>query len=544
MTWPRPSAAPKHRERRLEVERRLSAHGLIRGPRRLDAVFPRRRGDATGEDFAPRLRDALGELGGGFAAFGRHLSLRADLLTARDCQILAGIPDGPSEPVSEPVSGPVLERLAEELGAPPEELFATFDPIPCNVHHLERSWRAWLRGGGQVLVRMADPVVEAAVRHDVELLPILARAFPYARFPLEEVIEGFRGDLELRLDFGLRARALEFAAAEADVGGIAVPRVETRLSTPCLLVTEHLGGRPLLELDAAEPGRPSHSGELARRLLLLWLHHTLDGRFMPLEIEAERLGDGRLAWTDGVFTDAPGASQDALQAYLEATAAHDVERTCCLLEDGLIEADDRAPGELHKSLRQIVPRRDGCLSLDGEGLADHLLLHWHLLRGAGVRPKAPLASFYRGLFAVARTAHALTGPTDAAHDPLRDALDDHRWHGEWRRWSRLGDPRQMAATAESYLALFSTLPQRFERLVDDPRPTAVAASVPAAPSRRDRVIAIVLALVACVAVADKLSSVATADGRMWIERIGFFVFLTLGALLLRAVGSQPRTPNP
>src|SRR5688500_17763493 len=86
------AAAPSDLKRRRRfVEERLREAGRPRLARRSPPPEGR-----LGADEQPmrRLREALIELGPVFAAFGRYLSSRIDLLPRRECLELAAIGDG------------------------------------------------------------------------------------------------------------------------------------------------------------------------------------------------------------------------------------------------------------------------------------------------------------------------------------------------------------------------------------------------------------------------------------------------------------------
>src|SRR2546430_3899212 len=100
--------------RRQEIQQRLAACGLARGPRR---IF---RGKST-LDFekAPsrRLRAALEGLGPIFSSFGLYMSSRADLWPAKDCLELATIPD---KAAATPTNW-IRKSLSDEVDSLPEE---------------------------------------------------------------------------------------------------------------------------------------------------------------------------------------------------------------------------------------------------------------------------------------------------------------------------------------------------------------------------------------------------------------------------------------
>ncbi len=71
-----------------------------------------------------RIRMALTELGTTFIKLGQMLSTRADLIGSELAEELAKLQS--NTPADPPET--VLAMVTEELGKPPEELFAEFDP--------------------------------------------------------------------------------------------------------------------------------------------------------------------------------------------------------------------------------------------------------------------------------------------------------------------------------------------------------------------------------------------------------------------------------
>src|SRR6185369_7517291 len=76
--------------RQVEIEECLAAHGLMPRPRQRVLRDVRLVHD---DGLYRRLTAALTDLGSVFASFGIYLSSRADLLRAKNCLELAGIPD-------------------------------------------------------------------------------------------------------------------------------------------------------------------------------------------------------------------------------------------------------------------------------------------------------------------------------------------------------------------------------------------------------------------------------------------------------------------
>ncbi len=527
--------SPAGRQRALDVERALAAHGFGPVPRIAPPDDP-----PDSEGFV-RLAEALSGLGPVFASFGRYLAMRPDLLPASGCIALAKIPDNaPAAPFPA-----VAERIAGELGVPLLERFAACEETPFEAYRLTQVHRAWLPDGRAVAVRLARPGLEEQIEQDLGLLPLLRRALPDRAFPWDEVTADFQQALADQVDLALQADALEALAREAaGPDPLAVPTVVRPLTTARMITLERPAGEPL----EGSRGDAAASYGLARRIGLFWLQQALTCRKLPLEAELVRLGDGRIAVDGGVFTETHSSSQENLWEYLRATAAHDPDRAFnCLVRELVPLPGPR--GDLRKRIRQVVPFRDVPLSLHRESLAEDLLTHWRLLRQCGYRPQLHLQAFYRGLLWLTRTMQRLIPEGDPLRDPLRDALEDLEWLAGWAQLRQLTDPRRMSGAFEGYMAAMAVLPQRIERALERLERDAASARQPETPAGRPAraasaaVAALGMAMAGVVLIVTKLSSLPGGAGGE-AERWGAVVFLVLGALLLWSAGGRWRRTPP
>jgi hypothetical protein len=548
MSRPTSIPSPADRARAREVEARLAELGFA--PR---ARGFRLAGEAAGEPWsAARLAAALPGLGPVFAAFGRYLGSRADLLPVADCLVLAAIPDrGPAADLPE-----VTARIAAELGAPPLERFLAFEEAPFAVRLFHQAHRAWVAGGDAVVVRIAAPEMEEAIARDMPLLPLLARALPVG-FPLAEAGEDFRHALSDETDFTLTAEALEEIAREPAEPGLSpdaagrpeAPRVERRLTTSRVLTVAALAGTPVPDPAPDSPGEEAAAYDLAQRLVRFWLRQALLGRKLPLTADLARTGEGGLALLFGTFAGTHGGAQANLLEYLRAAATDDPEQVFACLVREVVPSPQATPavprGDLRKRLCQVVPLHHEELGAGGAGLAEHLLAHWRVLRQCGYRPELHLESFYRGLLWVTHAARRLAPVGDPLRDPLRDALEELQWAAGLSQLRRLADPRQLGEAFEGYLATLAVLPQQMEQAIallgrpETPRPEGIGQRRRSDRSRGSGAAALALGLVMAglALVVHRLTPLPGLPGAA-IERAGALLFLTLGTLYLWRAGGR------
>jgi len=201
-----------------------------------------------------RLRLALEELGPTFVKLGQVLSTRPDLLPPIYVAELVKLQD--SVP---PAEWELIKAQIEvELGAPLEELFAAFEPVPIAAASLAQVHAATLPDGTQVVVKVQRPNIQMTIETDLEILFDLARLFQ-ARTPLgdiynlPEIVEEFATTLRAELDFYREgSNADRFRANFADEPYLCIPQVYWDFTTHRVLVLERISGIKIDDLEALD----------------------------------------------------------------------------------------------------------------------------------------------------------------------------------------------------------------------------------------------------------------------------------------------------
>lgn len=213
-------------------------HLLDRGPLRGVVGVARRRWDRFS---AATLDGAARDLGGVLLKAGQFLSTRADVLPAAYVERLARLQDR-ARPQPYTV---VRQVLCEELGAPPEELFARVWRRPLASASLAQVHRATLRDGREVAVKVQRPDVRAALAADLATLRIAVRAIEglEGALGLSLLLDQLEGSLARELDFALEAESAErMARIFAASPRVRIPPVIAEFTRPRVLVTEYLPG--------------------------------------------------------------------------------------------------------------------------------------------------------------------------------------------------------------------------------------------------------------------------------------------------------------
>jgi ubiquinone biosynthesis protein len=157
-----------------------------------------------------RVRRALEEMGPSFVKLGQVLATRVDLFEPEWIAEFGKLQDSaPPAPWAD-----VRQQLIEDLGAPPEEVFAAFDPVPLAAASVAQVYRARLEDGSEVVVKVRRPgirpIIEADLRWLARLAELAEGESPELRaFRPQEVVRQFTQSLRRELDFASECRNAE-----------------------------------------------------------------------------------------------------------------------------------------------------------------------------------------------------------------------------------------------------------------------------------------------------------------------------------------------
>ena len=363
-----------------------------------------------GAPAARRLRLALEECGGMFVKLGQLLSTRADLLPPAVVAELARLQDQVAPAPWEDVRG-VLEA---ELGRPVAEAFAEFDTAPIAAASIGQAYRARLRGGAPVVVKVQRPGVAEAVERDLLVLHELAGAVEArtawgAEYRVTELVGEFAERLREELDFRQEARnAGEIAAGLAGTEGVHVPAVDAELSTARVLVMEWLDGVSVRERDRIDALGVDRA-RLAEALLRCALQQMLvAGRFHadPHPGNVLVLADGRLGLIDFGATGRLDALQ---QASMRDMLVAVQQRDAGLLRQAVLEVatlrlrfDDE---QLERALARFMARHLGADAAPSAAMFNDLL---QLFFAFGITLPPEFSTFFRALVTLEGTLTTLS----------------------------------------------------------------------------------------------------------------------------------------
>jgi predicted unusual protein kinase regulating ubiquinone biosynthesis (AarF/ABC1/UbiB family) len=145
-------------------------------------------------------------------------------------------------------------HIEAQLGCPIEEAFAEFDPTPVAAASLAQVYRARLRDGRRVAVKVVYPNIERLVRTDLWILKaILWLEARFYSFPLEPVYRELAANIPKEVDMHHEAQNMEAIAAQlAHRSDVIVPTVVHEWTRARLLTMEYIDGIKITDFKAIE----------------------------------------------------------------------------------------------------------------------------------------------------------------------------------------------------------------------------------------------------------------------------------------------------
>jgi len=213
----------------------------------------------TPEDLAhmeppARARRALEELGPTFVKLGQILATRVDLFGPEWIAEFGKLQDAAPTVAFEELQS----QLCEDLGAPPEEVFAEFVREPLGAASLAQVYRARTHEGRPVVVKVRRPNIRPAVEADLRLLAHLAEileaeAPELHRYRPRDVVRQFTISLRFELDFAAEGRNAERIAGNfRGHEEIVIPGIYWGWTGERLNVQDYIEGVPGRDFAAAD----------------------------------------------------------------------------------------------------------------------------------------------------------------------------------------------------------------------------------------------------------------------------------------------------
>ncbi|MEV6561668.1 AarF/UbiB family protein [Nocardia sp. NPDC051756] len=205
-----------------------------------------------------RLVVLLMLLGPTFVKAGQVLGTRRDLLPPALCDELSLLQDS----VTPLDAAHTAIALAEAYGAEVDDVFAVLDAEPVASGSVASVYRARLRTGQEVAIKLRRPGIEQVMSEDLALIrggaAFVARLPIFRGVPVEEVVANMAGAILGQLDFEREAdNLLRLRKNLSEVPRVWVPKVYPEACRPRCIVMEFI---PDLAVDTAD-----HCSPAARR---------------------------------------------------------------------------------------------------------------------------------------------------------------------------------------------------------------------------------------------------------------------------------------
>ncbi|MFI6211705.1 ABC1 kinase family protein [Nocardia brasiliensis] len=283
--------------------------------------------------------------------------------------------------------------IEDDFGQPLDAIFAEFEAEPIAAASIGQVYRARLRDGRQVAVKVQYPGIDAAVRADLKNLAMFRRVLQSAMpWVTPAVLDELRLNMESELDYQAEANTqLQIAELYAGHPFIVVPRSMPELSTTRVLVSEYVAGKGFEEIRQLPDAERDRIGEIVYRFYVgsLFTFNEFCGDPHPGNVLLAT--DGRVGFLDfGLFNRMDADHVQFELTCLRAAAedrAEDLRQL--MIERGVIDSPDEIGAE--ECLEYVLAASEWCL------IDEDLTITPELASGAFLLAVDPRASEFAGM---------------------------------------------------------------------------------------------------------------------------------------------------
>jgi ubiquinone biosynthesis protein len=261
--------------------------------------------DSLSASVGYRLRRSFEDLGPGFIKLGQLLSTREDIFPQSFIAEMKKLQDQVKGiPFDE-----AKNAIENSLGKKCEDVFASIDESPIGNASIGVAYRAKLKSGEDVVIKVRRPNVRKTIKTDFAIMRFVIAQIEKAsaeirHLAISRIIQDFSTHLETELDY--RVEALNCERLKANIAKIDaenvfyLPHVYRGISTEDVLVMEYLDGVPFS--DAARVNEVK--GEIQDKLdrgIRVFVHNLLVDGFFHADLHGGNfflLKNGRIGIID------------------------------------------------------------------------------------------------------------------------------------------------------------------------------------------------------------------------------------------------------
>lgn len=307
---------------------------------------------------------------------GQFLSSRIDFLPDEYIEELSGLQD--QVPPHE--YGEIRQRIIDELGSPPEDIFAVFETEPLAAASLGQVHRAVLKDGREAAVKVQYPGIEEIIETDIKMFEVLIRLMRgrMGWIDLRVVHEEFSRIVRAELDYAQEGKNAErFRLNFSGDERVVIPQVYWEFSGGKVLTLEFVGGLKISECSAIKA-----SGMDCRKLVnllaetyskMIFVHGFFHGDPHPGNIFV-REGPTLVFVDFGMVQAIPDSTRRNLRRYAGAIVENDtagiiesLEKLGFLIEGADYEAIAEVTQDLIDKYRYSTPEELKSLTVDDIG---------------------------------------------------------------------------------------------------------------------------------------------------------------------------------
>ena len=302
------------------------------------------------------MRESLIDLGPTFIKIGQALGTRADLLPLEYVTELATLQD--QVPAFD--TADAFARIESELGRPLHELYPEIDSEPIAAASLGQVYRARLRTGEEVAVKVQRPDLDSIISFDIAILfrlvKLTNRFFPKANenADWDGMLREFYVTIHEEMDYVKEGRnADRFRYNFRTWRAVRVPKIFWSHTSTRVLTLEFIRGTKVVDLEGLKAHRISPV-KVNRLLIRTYLKQLLEDGFFHADPHPGNLlvmDSGHLAFFDFGMV---GRINPKLQSQMIDAFFHVVSRDVHGLGQDIFNLNFLKPGVDPETIRPVV----------------------------------------------------------------------------------------------------------------------------------------------------------------------------------------------